>query len=129
MQDKKPAKKQTPKTTVKKPRGRPKAEFDLEKVELFGYFRATYETMAEILGCHYDTIRRNMQNPESNFSKAYKKGYGNLKQKLSESQITCAINGNATMLVWLGKQHLGQSDTPDQSQDVDDKAIAFEGWE
>ena len=32
------------------------------------------------------------------------------KPKLRKAQFDCALGGNAAMLVWLGKQYLGQID-------------------
>jgi excisionase family DNA binding protein len=97
---------------AKAPVGRPRIELDAKQAGIFGYFRATYETMAEYLGCHYDTIRRAMQDDESEFCKAYKKSYAGMKMKLSEAQIKTALEDrNATLLIWLGKQYLGQKDT------------------
>lgn len=90
--------------------GRPKIKLDDTKAEIFGKFRATQETMADYFDCSVDTIRRNMQDEDSKFCKAYKKGYANAKMKLSEMQFKIALEGNVTMLIWLGKQHLGQSD-------------------
>lgn len=97
--------------------GRPKFELDPKQANIFGYFRATYETMAGFLGCHYDTIRRAMQDENSEFSKAYKKGSSSLKMKLSEAQIKHGLAGNASLLIWLGKQYLGQRDNPDINDD------------
>jgi len=96
--------------------GRPPIQLDPKQGEIFGYFRATYETMAEYLGCHIDTIRKAMQDEDSEFSKSYKKGYSGMKMKLSEAQVKTAIEDrNPTLLVWLGKQYLGQCDSPETS--------------
>lgn len=46
----------------------------------------------------------------SGFSKAYGKGYSLLKSSLRRKQIQVAMSGNTTMLIWLGKQILRQSD-------------------
>ena len=101
----------------KHPGGRPKKlTFDdalIQQAKIFGYFKATFETMAEFLNCHIDTIRDAMRNNEM-FSNAYKNGMASMKMKLSEAQIKTAIEDrNPTMLVWLGKQYLGQKDVPD----------------
>ena len=41
-----------------------------------------------------------------------------MKMKLSEAQVKAGIEDrNPTLLVWLGKQYLGQKDVPDASQD------------
>lgn len=47
---------------------------------------------------------------------AYKKGFADLKKSLRRKQIERAESGNATMLIWLGKQLLGQRDVPDPVQ-------------
>lgn len=41
-------------------------------------------------------------------------------QMLREAQFEKALSGNATMLIWLGKQYLGQSDNKDISVSVGD---------
>ena len=99
---------------AKKPVGRPRIELDPKQAKIFGYFRATYDTMAEQIGCHVDTIRAAMQDENSEFSKAYKNGFSSMKMKLSEAQVKTAIEEhNPTLLVWLGKQYLEQKDIPD----------------
>lgn len=100
-------------------RGRPRkeSEIDLDKVELMGQFKATYETMAEYFNTSVRTIERYMSYDEddlstmTDFCRSYKKGFSSMKMKISEAQIKSATEDrNATMLIWLGKQHLGQSD-------------------
>jgi hypothetical protein len=109
-------KQQNPK--AKKPTGRPRIELDPKQAKIFGYFRATYQTMAEQIGCSHDTIQREMNKPDSAFASEYKKGFSGMKMKLSEAQVKTAIEDrNPTMLVWLGKQYLGQKDVPDAPQD------------
>jgi len=103
----------------KRPVGRPRIELDPNQAKIFGYFRATYDTMAEQIGCHVDTIRQAMQDDKSEFSKAYKKGFSGMKMKLSEAQVKTAIEDrNPTLLVWLGKQYLDQKDSPMPDEDV-----------
>lgn len=47
-----------------------------------------------------------------NFSDIIAKGREDLKHSLRRAQIKVALSGNATMLIWLGKQILAQSDNP-----------------
>lgn len=47
-----------------------------------------------------------------NFSAELTKGRIALNMSLRRAQINTALNGNPTMLIWLGKQYLGQSDAP-----------------
>lgn len=61
--------------------------------------------IADWFGIDNNTLRYN-------FSVELVKGRESLKQSLRRTQLGVALNGNATMLIWLGKQYLGQSDTP-----------------
>ena len=40
------------------------------------------------------------------------KGRATLKRRLRRKQLELALEGDKTMLIWLGKQMLGQVDTP-----------------
>ena len=59
-----------------------------------------------------DTLR-------NNFSDIIAKGREDLKQSLRMAQIKLALSGNAVMLIWLGKNMLGQQENP---TNTDDKA-------
>ncbi len=110
-------------------RGRPKKTFNMKEVENMGYFHASYETMACLLGCSEDLIRARMRDTKSNFYKAYKKGYNSMRMKLSEAQLWSAIEGkNITMQIWLGKNYLGQVENP-LGDDEDDVSALFDGWD
>lgn len=47
-----------------------------------------------------------------NFSVELQKGRQSLNQSLRQAQLRLALSGNAVMLIWLGKNLLGQSDSP-----------------
>jgi len=47
-----------------------------------------------------------------NFSNIIAKGREDLTQSLRMAQLKLALSGNAVMLIWLGKNLLGQSDNP-----------------
>ena len=49
---------------------------------------------------------------ELGFAEAYKKFSATGKTSRRRSQFDLANKGNATMLIWLGKQYLGQTDKP-----------------
>lgn len=59
--------------------------------------------IADKLGMGETTLRRR-------FGTALKKGRQGGKAKLQIKQYDMAMNGNVTMLIWLGKQYLGQSE-------------------
>ena len=50
-----------------------------------------------------------------NFKQELTKGRLQLNQSLRQAQIQLALSGNAVMLIWLGKNILGQSDNPNDS--------------
>lgn len=53
-----------------------------------------------------------------NFSVELLKGRETLKQSLRRKQLDVALSGNPTMLIFLGKNLLGQSDNPGAAQDA-----------
>jgi hypothetical protein len=65
--------------------------------------------IAEWFGIDENTLRYN-------FSVELLKGKLQLSQSLRQAQIRLALSGNATMLIWLGKNILGQSDNPIDSE-------------
>ena len=44
---------------------------------------------------------------------------------LRRKQKEVAMNGSVPMLIWLGKQHLGQRDNPEDSLDQEDTEQYF----
>lgn len=52
-----------------------------------------------------------------NFNSELIKGKGQLIQSLRKAQLRTALEGNATLLIWLGKNMLGQSDNPLNTED------------
>lgn len=67
--------------------------------------------IAEWFGIDSNTLRYN-------FSVELLKGRETLKQSLRRKQIEVAMSGNPTMLIFLGKNLLGQSDSPVSSQEA-----------
>jgi len=51
-----------------------------------------------------------MGEENSEFRNAFKKGFTKLTIALRRQQIRVAMKGNVPMLIWLGKQLLGQRD-------------------
>ena len=96
------------KNTKKEPKrsvGRPKFIIDYKLSQQLAEIGCTQDEIASIQGCSVDTLQRDQQ-----FCGVYKKGLSNCKMSLRRKQIEVANSGNATMLVWLGKQLLGQTD-------------------
>jgi len=89
--------------------GRPKKEINLVLLKKLSAIHCTQQEMSDILDIHRDTfIERLKSDPE--FSDIYKKARSEGKMSLRRYQFELAKSGHATMLIWLGKQYLGQTD-------------------
>ena len=82
---------------------RPTLEIDPGQVEELAAIGCTYEDIASVVGCSTKTLQRR-------FVQSIKKGQTRLNVSLCRAQIKLALSGNVSMLIWLGKQHLGQSE-------------------
>lgn len=90
--------------------GRPRLQFDLDIVKGLGQILATQEEMAAVLGCSLFTIEDRIKNDED-FSGAFKRGQAEGKLALRRAQYQKGVvQMHPTMLIWLGKQWLGQRD-------------------
>ena len=101
-QTQKPAQKKTEK---KNKGGRPKKQIDYAMVEKLASLQCTQEEIADVLDISRQTLAK-----DEKFLNIYKKGIEGGKISLRRWQYRLAEKGNPTMLVWLGKQHLGQKD-------------------
>lgn len=101
--------------------GRPKIEIDWSLVQRLCNIHCTGEEIASILGISYDTLQRRVQEEYScGFADYYKKAAASGKMSLRRKQFESALDGNTTMLVWLGKNILGQKDAPENGSDRQD---------
>jgi hypothetical protein len=103
----------------------------LKAVEVMGYEvgrglrkrvvvpKDVYELAA--LGCSDREIAQwfdiNEDTLRYNFADIMQKGREDLKHSLRRAQIKLALSGNAVMLIWLGKNILGQQETPTNGED------------
>lgn len=78
-------------------------------------------TIAEILGVDVETFRREFKERTSR-----KRAEG--KAQLYQAQFKRATGGDATMLIWTGKQHLEQSDKQDHKIDASKAMRELLGW-
>lgn len=83
--------------------GRPKIVIDEATLEKLASICCTMNEMAAFFDCSVDTL-------ENRFSDIIKKGREKGKISIRREQYTQAMKGNITMLIWLGKQLLGQHD-------------------
>ena len=80
-----------------------KFDIDPKKVEQLASFGCTNTEIASFFGCSPDLL-------EKNYSEFLTKGRDKGKIRLRQLQFKAAEKGNVTMLIWLGKQVLGQTD-------------------
>lgn len=83
--------------------GRPRKEIDPGLVLKLAERFCSRREVAAVVGCDEKTIR-------NRFSAEYEKGMEQGRTLLRELQWKSAKNGNVAMLIWLGKQYLGQKD-------------------
>lgn len=91
---------------TKHPVGRPPIEVDWKRVYRMAKIHCTVEEIGFVLGVHHQTL-----NNKPEFQELYQRGWNYGKMSLRRAQFNCAIKeGNPTMMIWLGKNVLGQKD-------------------
>ena len=99
----------------KKKVGRPKIEWSEKEyaaIEYMANIHCTAKEMAGVMKVDEDTLNRLIKEHYNveNFSEWYERYSASGKMSLRRAQFKSAEAGNYTMLIWLGKQWLGQSD-------------------
>lgn len=93
---------------------KPLSDDDFEKVIQMIRIQCTAQEICDVLGMSEDTLGRRIAERKiedvKNFADLYKKHQGEGKASLRRAQWKAAQNGNPSMLIWLGKQMLGQKD-------------------
>ncbi len=82
---------------------RPLKDIDPVQVQQLAAIDCSYAEIAAVVGCNPSTLTRR-------FAQAIEKGRQEGCASLKRKQFELAMGGNATMLIWLGKQRLGQAD-------------------
>lgn len=91
--------------------GRPKIEVDFAEVDKLCQIQCTGEEIASFFGISYDTLERRCKEQfKVSLAEYIKEKSAKGKSSLRRMQWKAAMNGNVTMLIWLGKQYLGQTD-------------------
>jgi AraC-like DNA-binding protein len=78
-------------------------DIDADQVRKLAALGCTHEEIADVVGCSHDTIARRFKD-EVEIGR--RQGNASLRRK----QFDLAMSGNVTMLIWLGKQRLGQAE-------------------
>ena len=96
--------------------GRPKIKLDPLMIQNLASIFCTNREIAAMMSCSTDTLVRN-------YADHIKKGREQGKSSLRRRQWEKAMEGNTTMLIWLGKQYLEQKDQP--IAEVDKKPLPW----
>lgn len=99
--------------------GRPKIQIDKDQFEKLCAIMCTLDDIAGFFDCSPDTIENwSKRTYQTTFSDIYKKKSSMGKVSLRRKQYEVALGGNVSMLIWLGKQQLGQRDNLDHQVDA-----------
>ena len=93
------------KTVVGRVVGRNKVVIPEEQVAQLAQYHCTNKEMADFFDVPLQTFM-------DNFRDILTKNRIITKQRLRKKQLEVALSGDKTMLIWLGKQMLGQSESP-----------------
>lgn len=96
--------------------GRPRKVLTEEAVKLIESLARIMCTEEEIAAClSVNPLTFHTEDNDAVFKEAIKRGYSQGKQSLRREQWKLAQKGNASMLIWLGKQWLGQTERQEVS--------------
>jgi AraC-like DNA-binding protein len=114
--------------------GRKRIEVDFKKIDALCAVFCNCKEIVSVLNSFdinvsYDTVERRVKEQFGVTFAEYveQKQMAFAKPKLRKAQLDCALGGNATMLIWLGKQYLGQTEkqeinvTGDMSAEISEK--------
>ena len=91
--------------------GRPPIEIDKVEFEKLCGLHATLVEIADWFDCSEDTIENWCKKTYGvTFSEILKRKSSKAKVSLRRKQYETAMKGNVVLMIWLGKQHLGQRD-------------------
>lgn len=85
--------------------GRPPKDIRPREVLNLAKVGCTNEEISVLLDCGETTLKRR-------FGPALKKGRAEARVSLRRAQFKAALSGNPAMLIWLGKNMLGQKNEP-----------------
>lgn len=97
-------------------------DFGLETIEKLASVFCTDEEIASFMGVTVETLLNNKN--KSSFLEYKKRGLERGKATLRRKQFELAMKGNCTMLIWLGRNYLNQSEN-----NIDDDAKTTEALE
>lgn len=88
--------------------GRPKKIIDPEQVRELARLGCTWDEIASVLNVARGTFSARMK--EKKYRDAYDGGIAEGNTSIRRAQFDAAVGGNSTMLIWVGKNRLNQTD-------------------
>jgi hypothetical protein len=99
--------------------GRKPKKIDFEQVKHCCEIHCTLEETAAVLGISEKTLRSKIETEyKLTFAEFYAQHQGKGKASLRRVQWQVAQDGSVPMLIWLGKQYLGQADKIDTKSEI-----------
>ena len=99
--------------------GRPPVKIDWDEFDKLCLIQCTLSEIADWFKCSESTIVRKCKTDKHlTFEGYYKKHSSGGRISLRRSQFKAATKGNPALLIWLGKQYLGQKDQQGDGDEV-----------
>ena len=89
--------------------GRKSINIDPDQVRALARIGCTYDEIADVLKIARSTFGKKLKS-ETKVREAYDRGISEGDVSLKRAQFDRAMGGNTSMLIWLGKNRLGQFD-------------------
>lgn len=99
--------------------GRQKIPIDLVELEKLSFIGSSETDMAYWVGMSLTAFRKRRAD-DKEIQDAIDRGRVNGKSALRRKQFEVALAGSVPMLIWLGKNILGQLDSPPPQTDLDE---------
>lgn len=93
---------------------RPRKEISWKQFDKLCQLQCTLRELASFFECSEDTIERAVERDKGmSFADYFDQKRGLGKIALRRKQLELAMKGSIPLLIWLGKQYLGQADDPE----------------
>ena len=86
-------------------------KLDKELIFKLAAIHCTYEEIADVVGTSVTTLQKTYKD-------TIERGRAEGKMSLRRRQMSVAEKGDVRMLIFLGKNYLGQKDQPDDTENV-----------
>ena len=98
--------------------------FDWSKLDAILQYGAKMSDAADIMDVHPDTVAKKIKTKfKMTYPEYRNKKMSKVRVGLAQKQVEVAMSGNVSMLIWLGKQWLGQRDQHDIETKNENKIV------